>query len=94
MPHTHEDPGCFGSEKPTLDEIQITTAMIFISVEKRPIVCFEQAYARRRPRQKIEAQYGKAQRIWVMDRGIATEKVLGEMRQADSSGKRHEKGWT
>jgi transposase len=33
--------------------------------------------------QKIEAQYGKAQRIWVMDRGIPTEEVLEEMRQAD-----------
>ena len=33
--------------------------------------------------QKIEAQYGKAQRIWLMDRGIPTEKVLEEMRQAD-----------
>jgi hypothetical protein len=33
--------------------------------------------------QKIEAQYGKAQRIWVMDRGIPTEAVLAEMRQAD-----------
>jgi transposase len=33
--------------------------------------------------QKIEAQYGKAQRIWVMDRGIPTEAVLSEMRQAD-----------
>jgi hypothetical protein len=32
---------------------------------------------------KIEAQYGKAQRIWVMDRGIPTEQVLEEMRQAD-----------
>src|SRR6516162_3782203 len=32
---------------------------------------------------KIEAQYGKAQRIWVMDRGIPTENVLAEMRQAD-----------
>jgi transposase len=32
---------------------------------------------------KIEAQYGKAQRIWVMDRGIPTEEVLREMRQAD-----------
>jgi transposase len=32
---------------------------------------------------KIEAQYGKAQRIWVMDRGIPTEAVLAEMRQAD-----------
>ena len=32
---------------------------------------------------KIEAQYGKAQRIWVMDRGIPTEEALGEMRHAD-----------
>lgn len=33
--------------------------------------------------QKIEAQYGKAQRIWLMDRGIPTEEVLAEMRAAD-----------
>ena len=33
--------------------------------------------------QKIEAQYGKAQRIWVMDRGIPTEEVLAEMRAAE-----------
>jgi transposase len=32
---------------------------------------------------KIEAQYGKADRIWIMDRGIPTEEVLAEMRQAD-----------
>ena len=32
---------------------------------------------------KIESQYGKARRIWVMDRGIPTEEVLEEMRQAD-----------
>jgi transposase len=32
---------------------------------------------------KIETQYGKAQRIWVMDRGIPTEEVLQEMRAAD-----------
>ena len=32
---------------------------------------------------KIEAQYGKAQRIWAMDRGIPTEEVLAEMRQSD-----------
>ena len=29
--------------------------------------------------EKIEKQYGKAQRIWVMDRGIPTEKTLQEM---------------
>jgi len=32
---------------------------------------------------KIERQYGKAERIWVMDRGIPTEEVLSEMRQSD-----------
>jgi len=32
---------------------------------------------------KIEEQYGKADRIWVMDRGIPTDEVLAEMRQAD-----------
>jgi len=32
---------------------------------------------------KIEAQYGKADRIWIMDRGIPTEEVLEEMRNAD-----------
>ncbi|PZN87467.1 MAG: hypothetical protein DM484_00290 [Candidatus Methylumidiphilus alinenensis] len=33
---------------------------------------------------KIEAQYGKAQRTWVMDRGIPTEEVLAEMRAAET----------
>jgi transposase len=32
---------------------------------------------------RIERQYGKARRIWVMDRGIPTEEVLEEMRRAD-----------
>jgi len=32
---------------------------------------------------KIEVQYGRANRIWVMDRGIPTEEVLAEMRAAD-----------
>jgi hypothetical protein len=32
---------------------------------------------------RIERQYGKAERIWVMDRGIPTEAVLEEMRSAD-----------
>jgi transposase len=33
--------------------------------------------------QKIEALYGKAERVWVMDRGIPTEEVLAEMRASD-----------
>ena len=32
---------------------------------------------------KIENQYGKAQRIWVMDRGIPTEETLLQMRESD-----------
>ena len=32
---------------------------------------------------RIENQYGKARRVWVMDRGIPTEAVLSEMRDAD-----------
>jgi transposase len=32
---------------------------------------------------KIEKLYGKAQRIWVMDRGIPTEDILKQMRESD-----------
>lgn len=34
---------------------------------------------------KIENQYGKAERIWVMDRGIPTEEVLKEMQRSEVS---------
>jgi Transposase DDE domain len=32
---------------------------------------------------RIEQQYGRARRVWVMDRGIPTESVLAEMRASD-----------
>jgi Transposase DDE domain len=32
---------------------------------------------------KIESQYGRARRVWVMDRGVPTEAILAEMRAAD-----------
>jgi len=32
---------------------------------------------------RIERQYGRARRIWLMDRGVPTEAVLAEMRQSD-----------
>jgi transposase len=32
---------------------------------------------------RIERQYGKARRIWLIDRGIPTEQTLAEMRAAD-----------
>jgi DDE family transposase len=37
--------------------------------------------------ERIERQYGKARRIWLMDRGIPTEAVLTEMRSADPPGR-------
>jgi transposase len=33
--------------------------------------------------ERIERQYGKARRVWLMDRGVPTEEVLAEMRRAD-----------
>lgn len=33
--------------------------------------------------EKIEAQYGKSERVWVMDRGIPTEATLEQMRHSD-----------
>ena len=33
--------------------------------------------------QKIETTYGKARRVWVMDRGIPGEATLQEMRQPE-----------
>jgi transposase len=33
--------------------------------------------------QKIQDQYGKADRVWVMDRGIPTEEILKEMRESN-----------
>jgi transposase len=33
--------------------------------------------------EKVESSYGKARRVWVMDRGIPTEEVLEEMRTSD-----------
>jgi hypothetical protein len=33
---------------------------------------------------KIENQYGKARRVWIMDRGIPTEEVLTEMQQSET----------
>jgi transposase len=32
---------------------------------------------------KIETQYGKSERVWVMDRGIPTEETLEQMRSSD-----------
>src|ERR1700684_1389932 len=34
-------------------------------------------------RAKIESQYGKARRVWVMDRAVPTEETLAEMRASD-----------
>jgi hypothetical protein len=35
--------------------------------------------------QRIEARYGRANRIWVMDRGVPTEESLAQMRAIGAS---------
>ncbi len=35
--------------------------------------------------EKIERQYGRSDRIWIMDRGIPTEETLASMREGDAS---------
>jgi len=32
----------------------------------------------------IQRRFGKAERIWIMDRGIPTEEILAELRAADA----------
>lgn len=33
--------------------------------------------------EKVQTQYGRAKRIWIMDRGVPTEEILEQMRQSD-----------
>ncbi len=35
---------------------------------------------------KIEAQYGRSDRVWIMDRGIPTEETLAAMRDGEGAG--------
>ena len=34
--------------------------------------------------EKIEKQYGRSDRVWIMDRGIPTEATLATMREGDA----------
>ena len=34
--------------------------------------------------EKIERQYGRSERVWIMDRGIPTEETLTSMRESDA----------
>ena len=34
--------------------------------------------------EKIERQYGRSDRVWIMDRGIPTEETLASMREGDA----------
>ncbi len=69
------------------DCVQVVIALI-VTPEGYPFAyeCWPGTLATR-PRSKVFAKdrkaYGKAKRIWVMDRGIPTEEILSEMRQSD-----------
>jgi transposase len=84
-----EDKRKFGySRDKRSDCVQVVIALI-VSVEGFPLA-YEVMAGNTSDRttlkgflEKIETQYGKAQRIWVMDRGIPTEENLEEMRRSD-----------
>lgn len=71
------------------DCVQVVIALV-VTPEGFPI-CYEVMAGNTSDRatlrqflKKIEDQYGKARRVWIMDRGIPTEEVLTEMRQSET----------
>jgi transposase len=88
-PFGEEDKRKFGySRDKRSDCVQVVIALI-VTPEGFPL-CYEVLSGNTADKttlraflKKIETQYGKAERIWVMDRGIPTEEVLAEMRAAD-----------
>jgi transposase len=87
-PFGEEDKRQFGySRDKRPDCVQVVIALI-VTPEGFPL-CYEVLAGNTADKttlrdflQKIETQYGKAERIWMMDRGIPTEEVLSEMRAA------------
>lgn len=78
----------FGEDDKRPDCVQVVIALI-VTPEGFPLACEVLAGNTSDKRTladfliTIEEQYGKAERIWVMDRGIPTEKILEQMRAAD-----------
>jgi hypothetical protein len=90
-PRSEEDKRCFGySRDKRSDCVQVVIALI-VTPQGFPLAYEVLAgntsdnTTLREFLQKIETQYGKAERIWLMDRGIPTEAVLEEMRQSQPS---------
>jgi len=89
QPDDEDDKRCFGhSRDKRYDCVQVVIALI-VTPDGFPLA-YEvlpgntaDCTTLRSALQKIEAQYGKADRIWIMDRGIPTDEVLAEMRKAD-----------
>jgi len=88
-PFGEEDKRCYGySRDKRPDCVQVVIALI-VTPEGFPLA-YEVLAGNTSDKttladflQKIEEQYGRAERIWVMDRGIPTEKILEQMRAAD-----------
>jgi hypothetical protein len=87
-PQDEDDKRCFGySRDKRSDCVQVVIALI-VTPQGFPLAYEVLAgntsdkTTLREFLHKIEAQYGKAERIWLMDRGIPTQEVLQEMRQS------------
>src|ERR1017187_2647734 len=88
-PFPEEDKRRYGfSRDKRLDGVQGVIALI-VTPEGFPLACevmpgnTADKTTLRGFLKRIEALYGKAERVWVMDRGIPTEEVLAEMRAGD-----------
>jgi transposase len=88
-PHDDYDKRCFGySRDKRSDCVQVVIALV-VTPQGFPLAYevmagnTKDSSTLKEFLDKIETQYGKAQRIWLMDRGIPTEKVLEQMRQSD-----------
>ena len=89
VPEPETDPRRFGySRDKRSDCVQVVVALV-VTPEGLPLACemFPGNTADKTTLRDmlglIQQCYGRAERIWVMDRGIPTEAVLAELRQSD-----------
>ncbi len=84
-PENAEDIRWFGCSRDKRgDCVQVVVALIF-TPEGYPMAyeALAENTAEYSTLQKTQSQYGKADRVWVMDQGIPTEEILAQMRESN-----------
>jgi hypothetical protein len=91
VPENENDPRRFGySRDKRSDCVQVVIALV-VTPEGLPLA-YEMLPGNTADKttlrgmlEKVRRRFGDAERIWVMDRGVPTEEILGELRQKDST---------